>query len=330
MRFDTTYRRSLWGSVILHVLIVASLLMELSSPSPVTHQDNQQLAGKSLPVSSQNLPESTVVKAVSIDNQDVVREINRIKALKAQERQTELARQHRLQQEVERAKAVRRQEQQKLQKLKQEADRLAIARKKQMEEEQKHLKQLAIEKEKKARELETLKQQQAELETKRKQEAQRLAELKKHQEDKKLKEAAETAKRQAQEKAAEEKARLAEQEEARKAQAIQQARENAEQQAKMSGEVDKYKAMILDAIGRHWILPDHVDNRLSSVFHIRLAPDGSVLEVSLVRSSGDPILDRSAQTAIYKASPLPVPHEALVFNMFRDINLTVRPENVRG
>ena len=54
------------------------------------------------------------------------------------------------------------------------------------------------------------------------------------------------------------------------------------------------------------------------------------MEVSLIRSSGDPILDRSAQTAIYKASPLPVPADPTTFNLFREISLTVRPENVRG
>jgi len=69
---------------------------------------------------------------------------------------------------------------------------------------------------------------------------------------------------------------------------------------------------------------------MSSQFRIRLAPDGMVLQVSLTRSSGDPLLDRSAQTAIYKASPLPVPTDAETFNLFRDISLTVRPEQVRG
>jgi colicin import membrane protein len=63
---------------------------------------------------------------------------------------------------------------------------------------------------------------------------------------------------------------------------------------------------------------------------IRLAPTGSVLDVHLSRSSGDAILDRSAQAAIYKASPLPVPHDATTFNMFREITLTVRPSNARG
>ena len=94
--------------------------------------------------------------------------------------------------------------------------------------------------------------------------------------------------------------------------------------------MNKYKALILTAISRQWILPENANSALSSQFRIRLAPNGEVLSVSLIRSSGDPILDRSAQLAIYKASPLPVPHDLVAFNIFKDINLTVRPVNARG
>lgn len=123
------------------------------------------------------------------------------------------------------------------------------------------------------------------------------------------------------------KAELAEK---RRQAAAQQAADDAAKRARLAGEVDKYKAMIVNAIGRQWILPENVNNSLSSQFRIRLAPDGAVLEVTLTRSSGDPVLDRSAQTAIYKASPLPVPTDPETFDIFRDISLTVRPENVRG
>ena len=112
--------------------------------------------------------------------------------------------------------------------------------------------------------------------------------------------------------------------------AAQQAIIDAANTARVAGEVDKYKALIINAISQRWILPENADSTLSSQFRIRLAPNGSVLEVSLTRSSGDPILDRSAQSAIYKASPLPVPQDPTTFNMFRDISLTVRPVNSRG
>jgi len=92
--------------------------------------------------------------------------------------------------------------------------------------------------------------------------------------------------------------------------------------------VDKYKALIIHAIGEQWILPEQVDHNLSSQFRIHLGPHGVVLDVQLTRSSGSSVLDRSAQAAIYKASPLPVPTEPDLFNLFRDISLTVRPVHV--
>ena len=110
---------------------------------------------------------------------------------------------------------------------------------------------------------------------------------------------------------------------------LKQSQDVANQQ-RMAGEVDRYKALILNAIRDRWILPENVDPGLSSQFVIRLAPTGSVLDVRLARSSGDSLLDRSAQAAIYKASPLPVPTDVATFNMFREISLTVRPSNARG
>ncbi|MDX2346399.1 MAG: cell envelope integrity protein TolA [Legionella sp.] len=116
----------------------------------------------------------------------------------------------------------------------------------------------------------------------------------------------------------------------KKQQSEEKARLDAENRARISGVVDKYKARILGAISQEWIVPDQVNTALSSRFKIQLAPNGTVLDVQLTRSSGDPVLDRSAQAAIYKASPLPVPGEPGLFNLFREISLTVKPEHVRG
>ena len=120
---------------------------------------------------------------------------------------------------------------------------------------------------------------------------------------------------------------------AKEAQAMEEQKQQAAaraRKAQMMSEAEKFKVLIVTAISKQWILPENVDDSLSSQFHIRLAPDGTVLDVQLAQSSGDSILDRSAQTAIYKASPLPVPTDAQLFEMFRSIRLTVRPENVRG
>lgn len=97
----------------------------------------------------------------------------------------------------------------------------------------------------------------------------------------------------------------------------------------MQGLINKYKALILQAIGQHWVVPSHVDKRLSCQLLIRLAPGGVVLEVSIMKSSGDVLLDRSARAAVLKASPLPVPDDIYSFESFRQFVLKVKPENIQ-
>jgi colicin import membrane protein len=99
--------------------------------------------------------------------------------------------------------------------------------------------------------------------------------------------------------------------------------------AKARGEVNKYKALILQAIGRRWLVPMGADKKLYSQLLIRLAPDGSVMDVQITKSSGDIALDHSARDAVFKASPLPVPSEAVAFDQFRQFVLKVRPENIK-
>lgn len=97
---------------------------------------------------------------------------------------------------------------------------------------------------------------------------------------------------------------------------------------RIDGIVNKYKALILSAIGQNWLVPGGVNKNLSTVYEVQLAPGGVVVSVRLIKSSGNAILDQSAQTAIYKASPLPVPKDPTAFDNFRDLRLTVSPKEV--
>lgn len=94
------------------------------------------------------------------------------------------------------------------------------------------------------------------------------------------------------------------------------------------GIVDKYKALVLQAISQQWLLPANVDKKRYAELLIRVAPGGVVLDVQLIKSSGDVSLDRSARAAVFKASPLPVPKEPDAFDAFRQFVLKVKPENV--
>lgn len=100
------------------------------------------------------------------------------------------------------------------------------------------------------------------------------------------------------------------------------------QSRQANGEVNKYKALIIQAISENWIIPSQANKRLYCELMIRVAPGGMVLDVQITKSSGDPSLDSSARAAVLKSSPLPVPSDPKAFDAFRQFVLKVKPENV--
>lgn len=101
----------------------------------------------------------------------------------------------------------------------------------------------------------------------------------------------------------------------------------AQNQADQS-EIDKYKAMIVQMISQNWLVPDNTNKDLSCQLLIQVGPGGAVLNVQVAKSSGNPQLDDSAVAAVMKTSPLPVPHDPKLFDKFRQLRLTVKPESV--
>lgn len=92
------------------------------------------------------------------------------------------------------------------------------------------------------------------------------------------------------------------------------------------GLADKYKAAIIQAISEQWVVPQHLPKNISCVLTLRVAPGGAVIDVTVKKSSGNPVLDNSAIAAVNKASPLPVPADPNLFDVFRTITLTVKPD----
>lgn len=97
---------------------------------------------------------------------------------------------------------------------------------------------------------------------------------------------------------------------------------------KLQSELDKYKALIVQTISQNWLVPDNVDKHISCELLISVGPGGSVLNVQIVRSSGNTQLDQSASEAVFKSSPLPVPNDPELFDKFRTLRLTVKPQSV--
>ena len=59
--------------------------------------------------------------------------------------------------------------------------------------------------------------------------------------------------------------------------------------------------------GRNWARPvkPELDRTLRAVVHFQVLKDGTLAEIELEQSSGDPVLDRSALRAVQDSNPLP-------------------------
>ncbi|MDF1630351.1 MAG: cell envelope integrity protein TolA [Alcanivoracaceae bacterium] len=105
----------------------------------------------------------------------------------------------------------------------------------------------------------------------------------------------------------------------------------AEQQAlaaREATETETYAAAIRAALSQRWIIPATAREKtsLSADIRIRLLPGGEVLDVNLIRSSGDRAFDDSAMSAVRSAGRLPVPSGELFNKSFRDITINFNPQ----
>lgn len=104
--------------------------------------------------------------------------------------------------------------------------------------------------------------------------------------------------------------------------AAQKATAAANNNVQTQNEINRYVGLITQAIQAQWTqLPGAAQQKLATTMLIRLAADGTVLQVQNVGSSGNPALDRLALTAVYKASPLPVPTDPTLFASFRELKV---------
>ena len=112
-----------------------------------------------------------------------------------------------------------------------------------------------------------------------------------------------------------------------------QAEMKAQQQAKKQGELAAsitadFTEQIRSAVQSMWRYPSVVRSDQEVTLAITLVPTGEVVNVQLLKSSGNPPLDRSVEQAVYKASPLPVPKDMQIFEKsFRKFTMKFRPEN---
>ena len=156
------------------------------------------------------------------------------------------------------------------------------------------------------------------------------AEHRQQKETERKKRAAETEKAEKKKAAALEKKRIENKRRKEAESALQEqvaAEEKGRADARAQGEVERYKALIRQKVSRSWNRPATAGKGLQCTVRVRLVAGGEVLAASVVRSSGDPVFDRSVENAVYKATPLPVPQDPQLFEYFREIEFVFNPEN---
>lgn len=326
MNIPQNYRKPVLIAVLLHVLLLCLLIFNFASnlfSMPPASSPLKTIHAVSVSQASVNAELKQTEKPVV--NQAQVRAEEQAKI----EKQEQIAHQEQVEKQEQIAKIQEIQKQKAAAAAAKKAlvlqeDKMALLKVQELQKEQK-------EKEKKAQEAKAAQMKAAEA---------KAAKMEKLKEQK--------AEKLQQEKIAEQKLKLAQAEklkaEQQKLNAEQKALQQKLMQQQMSGEqksltqvqslaqqgaIDKYKAEILAAIQSNWRI-DQVNSKLKCVYSVSLAPDGTVLSISLVQSSGDAALDQSAQQAITLSSPLPVPTNPSLFNHFRQLVITLSPQGILG
>lgn len=97
-----------------------------------------------------------------------------------------------------------------------------------------------------------------------------------------------------------------------------------ERAAKLSAAQSKaadFMARIGNRISSKWSRPPGSARDAFAVLRVRVTAGGNVLGVTVIRSSGDPVFDRSIETAVYLAEPLPMPTDPDVLDLLREFNI---------
>jgi colicin import membrane protein len=163
------------------------------------------------------------------------------------------------------------------------------------------------------------------VEKKRKQEIERVAEEQRKVAAEKKEAARKEAEKQqkiAQEKQRQEKLARQKEAAAKQAEANRVRAENARIAKKSTADA---KILIERKVTQNWNRPSTVSGKLACTIRVGLIPSGDVMSVVVVKGSGNQLFDDSAERAVFKASPLPVPKDPKVFSKFRSFTFVFSP-----
>ena len=188
----------------------------------------------------------------------------------------------------------------------------------------------------KKRKAEVERKQKAEQDKKRKAEAERKQKAEQDKQRKAEAERKQKAELDKKRKAEAERKQKAEQEKQRKAEAAARQREaeqalqaqlaEEESLARATSALSEYIPYIQERVQNSWLRPAGSPRGLRCVIRVKLIPGGEVVDAKVVKSSGDALFDRSVESAVLKASPLPLPADPALFKHFREIDFNFSPD----
>ncbi len=336
--------RAVIFAVLVHLILLAMLLISLDwTPDPGSAE-----------------PQVEIVRAVAVDPLKVEAELERIRDSEDRKRQQEVERQERLQDQAEQAREAREAEEQRLadatrdlaeKQARAEAERERLARIRQEQDqlaeerrvEEKRLAQLETE-----RKIAAERKRQAEVDRQRLEEQKRIAEAerKRIQEENRRAEAerqriegekrkAEAVRRRIEEenrRAEAERRRIQEEQRRQQAELAMQAELAQEEQilkrrrqTLRQRHFNEYVGSIKDKVQRQWRRPVGVPGGLRVKIRVAQIPGGDVVSATVTQSSGHVEFDRSVESAVFKASPLPRPRDPDLFE--REIVFIFEPED---
>jgi colicin import membrane protein len=103
----------------------------------------------------------------------------------------------------------------------------------------------------------------------------------------------------------------------------QLAEEEGLMQARTSGAMNQYAAMIQQHVERQWNRPPSARSGIECEISVAQSPTGTVLRVQVGRCNGDQAVKQSIENAVQRASPLPLPTDMRLFD--RNLRFIFKP-----
>ena len=108
--------------------------------------------------------------------------------------------------------------------------------------------------------------------------------------------------------------------------AEEEVRAEAARAGRAATEMDKYREAIRQRVSNRWNEPSNVPRGLKCLVRVRFVPGTwDIVEVVIVRGSGNKIFDDSVERAVLAASPLPLPSNSELHKYFGELQFEFEP-----